>query len=97
MLINSNTIKGTCPICGAAGCNCGGPSKSVPVDENVVMATEGPLKKYHLGRGTYVQLTEDEARRRGLLNEHDDISEKMDQAAPNKMRAPGTAHNKGRG
>ena len=95
MLINSNTNKGRCPICGAAGCTCGGPSKSVPVDENVVTVTDGPLKKYHLGRGTYVQLTEEEARRRGLLKEHEDVEDKMDPAAPNKMRAP--AGNKGRG
>ena len=67
------------------------------MDECVVTATEGPLKKYHLGRGTYVQLTEDEARRRGLLKEHEDASQKMDPAAPNKMRGVGTAQNKGRG
>ena len=90
MLINSNTAKGRCPICGAANCGCGTPSTSVPVDERIVTARPGgPLQKYELRPGLFVQLTEEDARRRGLL--------KMQEEVPNKMRVLGTAHDKGEG
>ncbi|NLD71176.1 MAG: hypothetical protein GX649_00505 [Chloroflexi bacterium] len=66
MLITSRTIRGRCPVCGAAGCTCGGPSNVVAIDERVTAARRGPLQSYPLGRGVSVQLTEEEARRRGL-------------------------------
>lgn len=89
MLVNSNSPKGKCPVCGAPNCACGGPSKVVPVDQNVTTAGSGPLKKYPLGRGVYVQLTDEAARARGFLPE-----EKQRDSAPNKMRR--AARNKGR-
>lgn len=81
MLLNSNSLKGKCPVCGAASCACGGPSKVVPVDQNVSTAGSGPLRKYPLGRGVFVQLTDEAARARGFLSE-----EKQRDSAPNKLR-----------
>lgn len=66
MLVNSRSMKGKCPVCGAGNCSCGGPSKVVPVDERVTMASRGPLKQYDLGRGVSIQLTDEAARALGL-------------------------------
>ncbi len=87
MLINSNTIKGKCPICGKANCACGGPSTVVPVDERVTRAGAGVLRTYSLGRGASIQLTDDMARARGLL------PPKAAEPVLNKKRTP--ASNKG--
>lgn len=67
MLITSRTIRGKCPVCGAAGCTCGGPSAVAAVDERMTLAGRGPLRSYPIGRGVSIQLTDEEARRRGLL------------------------------
>ena len=88
MLITSRTMKGQCIICGAERCACGGPSNSVPVDERVTKAESGPLREYQLRPGLFVQLTEAEAERRGLIGKERERPE-------NKMRTPG--ENKARG
>ncbi|MFH0902325.1 MAG: hypothetical protein V2A73_16965 [Pseudomonadota bacterium] len=87
MLINSNTVKGKCPVCGAANCACGGPSKVIPVDQRVTTVGTGPLTSYPLGRGASIVLTEDMARARGLL------PPKVAEPVQNKKRSP--AQNKG--
>ncbi len=89
MLINSNTIKGKCPVCGAANCACGGPSNVIPVDERVTRVGGGTLKRYDLGRGVSIQLTEEAARARGLL------PAKKEEPVLNKRRLP--TQNKKRG
>lgn len=89
MLVNSRTIKGTCPICGAANCTCGGPSNVIPVDERVTRASgKGPLISFPIGRGVSVRLSEEAARRQGLL------PAKKQEPVNNKKRLP--AGNKGR-
>lgn len=87
MLIDSNVVKGKCPVCGKPNCACGGPSKVVPVDERVTRAGSGPLRSYSLGRGVSIQLTEEMARARGLL------PPKAVEPTQNKKRTPG--QNKG--
>lgn len=91
MLINSNTIKGKCVVCGAANCTCGGPSNVIPVDERVTRVGGGTLKRYDLGRGVSIQLTEDMARARGLL------PPKAAEPTLNKKRSPGSNKEVSRG
>ncbi len=83
MLVNSNAIKGKCPVCGTANCACGGPSTVIAVDERVTKAGTGPLRSYPLGRGVSILLTEEMARARGLL------PPKAAEPAQNKKRSPG--------
>lgn len=84
MLISSSTVKGKCPVCGAASCACGGPSRIV----ESASEGSGPLKQYPLGRGRFVQLTDDAARARGLLppegKKREQALNKKRVSAPNK-------------
>ncbi len=80
-------MKGKCPVCGKANCACGGPSNVIPVDERVTRVGPGALKRYDLGRGVSIQLTEDMARARGLL------PPKAAEPTLNKKRTP--TQNKG--
>lgn len=92
MLINSNTIKGRCPVCGAASCSCGGPSDAVGVDKRVVaVPLGGPLREYSTGRpGQTIQLNDEAARARGLLPPKKAEPEPVKKLppAPNKKRTP---------
>lgn len=93
MLVTSNTLRGRCPICGAPHCTCGGPTEVVAVDQRMELAgNKGPLRRYELGRGVSVQLTDEAARRAGLLERAGE--ERGRQPTHNKMRRPGA--NKGR-
>lgn len=56
-----------CPVCGAAGCACGGPSKVIPVDQLVTVAGGGSkLFRFDLGRGRSILLSKPAAQARGL-------------------------------
>lgn len=83
-LITSGTAKGKCPVCGAPSCSCGGPSNVVPVDERVTRSMKGKMVRIDVGRGRGVQMYEDEARRRGLLQPE----AKPERPARNKKRSP---------
>ena len=78
MLINSNTLKGKCPVCGTESCVCGGPSQ--------IVEPAGPLKRYPLGRGASVKLSESEAIARGLMKKRDPVLNKKRHSATNKAR-----------
>jgi hypothetical protein len=77
-LISSGTLKGRCPVCGAADCACG--------EANVTDASGGgALRKYPLGRGRWIQLTDEAARARGLLpKKREPVPNKKRVSAPNK-------------
>ena len=80
MLINSSVVKGKCPVCGAQGCSCGGPSKVREHKEYRVMG--GKLVSIPTGRpGVSVQMYEAEAIAKGLLP-------KKAEPVHNKMRRP---------
>lgn len=87
MLINSSVIKGKCPVCGAANCSCGGPSKIIE-SKGGVTVKGGRLVQVPLGRpGVSIQMYEQEAAQRGLLP-------KKAEPVANKKRSP--VANKGR-
>jgi len=91
MLIMRNLVRGRCPVCGAIGAACGGPSDVVPVDERVVVAaSKGPLLTFQLGRGVSIRLREETAKRRGLLPPKPDPAEKRRPAPSDKARRPGS-------
>lgn len=102
MLVNSRTVRGQCPACGAAHAACGTASDSTPVDERMeVAAVGGPLKRYEVttssGVKTTMKLNEADAQRLGALDapEQDSTEEKAPakkRAVSNKSRA---AANKG--
>lgn len=95
-LVNSRTVRGRCPMCGAAHAACGTASDSTPVDERIeeVAAVGGPLKKYEVttpsGVKTTMKLNEDDARRLGVL-EQETETQAPDQLAetetPSKSRS----------
>ncbi len=88
MLISSRTLKGRCPVCGAANCSCGGPSTVIPVDERIKEAkVGGRLVSVPTGRpGVSVKITEEEARRLGYLPP--EPAPKARPVAQNKKRRP---------
>ena len=96
-LINSRTVRGRCPTCGAEHAACGTASDTVPVDQRMeVAAVGGPLKKYEVTTpGTTLKLNEEDARRLGVLDEPKaDTEEQAAEAeAPAKAR---TVRNKSR-
>lgn len=87
MLITSWGAKGKCPVCGAANCQCGGPTTIIPVDERITEASVGKLVTIQTGRpGVGVKMTVEEARRQGLLPKP--AEEKAEKPVRNKMRRP---------
>lgn len=83
MLINSDGVKGRCPVCGAPDCRCGGPTTVIPVDERTRKAdVSGKLVDIPIGKGRAIRMYEEEAIRRGLL------PGKKAEPAQNKKRTP---------
>ncbi len=82
MLVSSRSFKGKCPICDAANCSCGGPSKVIAIGSGTERSAAGPLKAYPIGRGVSIMLNDEHAEALGLLKE------KQAQPALNKMRKP---------
>lgn len=105
MLVNSRTVRGRCPMCGAAHAACGAASDSTPVDERIeeVAAVGGPLKKYEVttqsGVTTTMKLSEEDAKRMGVLDSGTDDGTAADQReapAEDTATKSRTARNKAR-
>ena len=99
-LINSRTVRGRCPTCGAEHAACGTASDTVPVDARMeVAAVGGPLKKYEVttadGYVTTMKLNEEDAKRLGVLDEPkaETEAQQVEQDTPAKAR---TVRNKAR-
>lgn len=88
MIINSRTIRGKCPVCGAEQCQCGGPSNIVAVDERVTAAAaRGRLVNVPAGRpGLSIRMTAAQARALGYLPA--EPAPKARPPVPNKKRRP---------
>ena len=95
MLVNSGSVRGKCPVCGAANCSCGGPTTvdEAPQKRGITEGVMGgsdmvviPTGKAGVG----IKLTRAQAVARGLLP----AEEKAQKPAQNKKRLP--AQNKGK-
>lgn len=98
MLISSKSIRGKCPICGAANCACGGPTKIVAVDERMeVTKVGGKLITVEITKGVGMKMYEEVARARGLLppvRQKKEASVVEVQAPEVKARKPDALENK---
>lgn len=98
-LVNSRTVRGRCPTCGAQHAVCGTASDSVPVDSRMEVAVVGgPLKRYTVttpsGVVTTMKLNEADAERLGALEEgRAEARQVVNTEAPAKAR---TTRNKAR-
>lgn len=99
MLVNSRTVQGRCPVCGAQHAACGAAPDTTPVDERMeVAAVGGPLKKYEVttpsGVKTTMKLNEDDAKRLGVLKEPTETS--TEESAPEPAAKKRAVSNKSR-